>query len=156
MKRRERELAETLYVESQLTHDEICTRLKVSPRTVRYWDQKHGWSEKREAYVQRNSDSLETIETFIKNMEAEMRADKKARRKTTDSRINAYNGLLKRKLALQNAASRTADKIAEPPPAKKKPPLTPEHFLQIEKETFGLVAVRARLNRAPTKKKRSK
>ncbi len=152
MKRRERELAETLYVESQLTHDEISKRLNVSPRTLRYWDKKDGWSEKREAYVQRNTDSLETIETFIKNMEAEMRADKKARRKTTDSRINAYNGLLKRKLALQNAASRNADKIAEPAPATKKPPLTKENFLKIERETFGLYEGGSRS--APTKKRK--
>jgi len=140
MKRRERELAETLYVESQLTHDEIADRLKVAPRTVRYWDQKDDWSKKRKAFIAARSSSAESLQSLINGLAKEIEADRKAKRKPSTSRFNAVTGLQKQLAKLRQEGIDQVDKLPEEPPAKKKPPLTKENFLKIERETFGLYA----------------
>lgn len=139
MKQREREKAEVLYVEGQKTVEEIAEQLAVSDKSVRNWKDKGGWEQKREAYLKRKTKSVEAFEQLIEDLTAEIAADRKKGRRPSVSRLNTLAGLQKRLDALRGQAKRDTENLAEAE-EEKKPALSPENYLKIERELFGLHA----------------
>lgn len=140
MKTRERELAAPRYIEGQKSLDEIAAELKISPRTLRDWKDKDGWEKKRKDFIAISTGSVERCQRMIAGIEREIEADKRARRKTSTSRLYALRGFQKTLLVLMNSTRKESDKIPAPGEKKKLPPVTIENFLKIEREEFGIYA----------------
>lgn len=139
MRKREREAAGPLYIEQQKTLEEIARDLDVAERTLRYWKEKDKWDEKRDAYLEKHTRSVEAFEQLIDDLAKEIAADRKRGRRPSDSRLNTLSGLQKRLDGLRAQGRKKTEELAEAE-EDKKPPLTLEHYLQIEQELFGLYA----------------
>jgi hypothetical protein len=129
-KREEREAARRLFVEE---------RLGVPARTVRRWKDDGGWDGQQEEFLAQRAGDIESLRRFIRDLENAIAQDKK-KRKTFPSpgRLHALNNARDQLLRMERAAAASLDAEEKEPP--KRPPLTPENFLAIERDLFGLNA----------------
>lgn len=141
MKQREREQAELLYVEGQKTLAECREALDVSDKILRIWKAKGNWDKKRKEFLSRHTQTRENFEKLINDLTREIALDRKKGRRPSVSRLNTLAALQKRLDALREKRQEDAEKVAHgEDDDEKKPPLTAEHFLQIEREEMGLFA----------------
>lgn len=60
--------SERLYVEEQMTIEEIAHRLNVSIRTLKSWKQENDWSAKRLKFIGSKRMNLQDFNIFVHNM----------------------------------------------------------------------------------------
>jgi hypothetical protein len=137
MKKREREEAAHLYIEGQLTLDEITQKLKrekrpVARRSLGTWFAQDGWEKKRLAFLESQCGDVESLLKVIRNLEKQIDADQKKKIAPSPGRLHALANLRGEYARLsRQVKTEVVEEI-------KKTPLTVENFLKFEFELFGL------------------
>lgn len=79
--------AERLYIEEQMTIEEIALKLNISIRTINYWKKDNGWNEKKKSFIKSKQESNLRTYFFAKRMLAKITEDMKNGRKISSGRL---------------------------------------------------------------------
>ena len=95
--------SERLYVEEQMTIEEIASRFNVSVRTLKSWKKENDWSSKRKEFLDLKEKTTYGFEFFTRNMLAGMSEDLDKGKKISAGRLYSFarqvDKLLKNKKA---------------------------------------------------------
>jgi len=88
------EEAEKLYVEEQMTIQEISLRLNVSIRLINYWKKDKGWKDKRNNFIKTKQTSDLRTYFFAKRMLYRLEDDIEKGRKVSSKRLYSFTRIL--------------------------------------------------------------
>ena len=83
--------AERLYVEEQMTIEEISHRLNVSIRTLKSWKKENGWNEKRQEFISSKRMNLRDFNIFVHKMFSDLQDDLDNKREISSGRFYSFN-----------------------------------------------------------------
>ena len=125
--------AETLFLQDNLSVDEICKNLNVSRRTIFYWRTKYEWDRKKAEKLATKDKFSKELQSFAEKLMAKLTTDMQNKKPVNQSEYYTLTNLLKYlpdlvKLELkeQTQASKPTGQLSE------------DFIKQIEKEFFGL------------------
>ena len=125
--------AETLFLQDNLSVDEICKNLNVSRRTIFYWRTKYEWDRKKVEKLATKENFSKELQSFAKKLMAKLSTDMQNKKPVNQSEYYTLTNLLKYlpdlvKLELkeQTQASKPTGQLSE------------DFVKQIEKEFFGI------------------
>lgn len=137
--------AERLYVEEQMTVEEIASRFNVSVRTLKTWKKENHWSEKRQEFLDFKQMYLEDFDIFVRNMISSLEKDLDKKREISSGRFYSFNRqldmLLKYKKAeayVKKFMEKHPDFGREKSEEEKPKTLSPEIVRQIRRDILGL------------------
>ena len=67
--------AETLFLQDNLSVDEICKNLNVSRRTLFYWREKYEWDKKKAAMFAKKEAFSKELQGFVEKLMAKITTD---------------------------------------------------------------------------------
>jgi uncharacterized protein YjcR len=82
--------AKRLYVEEQMTIEEIAARFNISVRAIKYWKQGQDWDLKRKEYLESRQISLEDGYLLARKLLWTMSEDSKDGRKISSNRFHSF------------------------------------------------------------------
>ena len=125
--------AETLFLQDNLSVDEICKNLNVSRRTLFYWREKYEWDKKKAAKFAKKEAFSKELQGFVEKLMAKITADMQNKKPVNQSEFYTLTNLLKYLPDLVKL------ELKEQPQTPKPTGQLSEDFIkQIEKEFLGL------------------
>ena len=88
------EEAERLYVEEQMTLQEISLRLNVSVRLINYWKKDKEWKEKRKTFIKNKQTSDLRTYYFAKRILYRLEDDMAKGRKISTKRLYSFTRMI--------------------------------------------------------------
>jgi hypothetical protein len=128
-----REDARRMYVEQQMTFDEIALRLDRSDKTIRVWAEDGGWKAARDEYLKTRITTHEKLHTLIIRLADRMTKDCEGENEISPQSLLALNKLIisvKSLYQYETAAKQTSD--ADKP--RDKEGLTQETLEKLEQQ----------------------
>ncbi len=107
--------AERLYVNELLTLEEICSRLPVSERTLRYWKEEGAWDDKKKQAQRAKTAMHEELYEFVRVLLKSIKEDIAAGKEVAQSRMYAFVNLIPRIYKLkeyEEAMSKMSDGLS--------------------------------------------
>ena len=125
--------AETLFLQDNLSVDEICKNLNVSRRTLFYWREKYEWDKKKAAKFAKKEAFSKELQGFVEKLMAKITTDMQNEKPVNQSEFYTLTNLLKYMPDLVKI------ELKEQPQTPKTSGQLSEDFVkQIEKEFFGI------------------
>jgi len=136
--------AERLYIEQQMTIEEIANRFHLAVRTVKYWKDGNDWTGKRNEFLDSKQRYLVDFDIFVRNMISEMSEDMHDGRKVSGGRLYSFARQMDTLLKFKKAES-DVKKFLEKYPyfgreksdEEKPKTLSPEVVRQIRRDILG-------------------
>ena len=125
--------AETLFLQDNLSVDEICKILNVSRRTLFYWREKYEWDKKKAAKFAKKEAFSKELQGFVEKLMAKITADMQNKKPVNQSEIYTLTNLLKYLPDLVKIELKEQTQTTKPTGQ-----LSEDFIKQIEKEFFGM------------------
>ena len=125
--------AETLFLQDNLSVDEICKNLNVSRRTLFYWREKYEWDKKKAAKFAKKEAFSKELQGFVEKLMAKITTDMQNKKTVNQSEFYTLTNLLK---YLPDLVKIELKEQAQTP--KPTGQLSADFVKQIEKEFFGM------------------
>ena len=125
--------AETLFLQDNLSVDEICKNLNVSRRTLFYWREKYEWDKKKAAKFAKKEAFSKELQGFVEKLMAKITADMQNKKPVNQSEFYTLTNLLKYLPDLVKIELKQQTELPKPTGQ-----LSEDFVKQIEKEFFGL------------------
>ena len=125
--------AETLFLQDNLSVDEICKNLNVSRRTLFYWREKYEWDRKRVEKLATKENFSKELQSFAEKLMTKITNDMNNKKPVNQSEFYTLTNLLKYLPDVAKFELKQQNK--EPKPTGQ---LSEDFVKQIEKEFFGL------------------
>ena len=125
--------AETLFLQDNLSVDEICKNLNVSRRTLFYWRTKYEWDRKKAEKLANKEGFSKELQSFTEKLMAKLTMDMQNKKPVNQSEYYTLTNLLKylpelvkNELKEQTQTSKPTGQLSE------------DFVKQIEKEFLGI------------------
>ena len=125
--------AETLFLQDNLSVDEICKNLNVSRRTLFYWREKFEWDKKKAAKFAKKEAFSKELQSFAEKLMAKLTTDMQNKKPVNQSEYYTLTNLLKYLPELAKSELKEQPQIPKPTGQ-----LSEDLVKQIEKEFFGI------------------
>lgn len=125
--------AETLFLQDNLSIDEICKNLNVSRRTIFYWRTKYEWDRKKAEKLANKEDFSKELQGFVEKLMAKLTMDMQNKKPVNQSEYYTLTNLLK---YLPDLVKMELKQQTETP--KPSGQLSEDFVKQIKKEFFGI------------------
>ena len=125
--------AETLFLQDNLSVDEICKNLNVSRRTLFYWRTKYEWDRKNAERLTTKDNFSKELQSFAEKLMAKLTTDMQNKKPVNQSEYYTLTNLLK---YLPDLVKIELKEQIQPP--KPTGQLSEDFVKQIEKEFFGM------------------
>ena len=125
--------AETLFLQDNLSIDEICKNLNVSRRTLFYWRTKFEWDIKKAERLATKDNFSKELQSFTEKLMAKLTMDMQNKKPVNQSEYYTLTNLLK---YLPELVKIELKQQTETP--KPTGQLSEDFVKQIEKEFFGI------------------
>lgn len=125
--------SETLFLQDNLSIDEICKNLNVSRRTIFYWRTKCEWDRKKTEKLANKEDFSKELQGFVEKLMAKLTMDMQNKKPVNQSEYYTLTNLLK---YLPDLVKMELKQQTETP--KPSGQLSEDFVKQIEKEFFGI------------------
>ena len=125
--------AETLFLQDNLSVDEICKNLNVSRRTIFYWRTKYEWDRKKAENLANKEGFSKELQSFTEKLMAKLTMDMQNKKPVNQSEYYTLTNLLKYLPELVKIEFK--QQIEAPKPTGQ---LSEDFIKQIEKEFFGI------------------
>ena len=125
--------AETLFLQDNLSIDEICKNLNVSRRTLFYWREKYEWDKKKAAKFAKKEAFSKELQGFVEKLMAKITTDMQNKKTVNQSEFYTLTNLLKYLPDLVKIELK--EQTQTPKPTGQ---LSEDFVKQIEKEFFGM------------------
>lgn len=125
--------AEPLFLQDNLSVDEICKNLNVSRRTLFYWRTKYEWDRKKAEKLANKEGFSKELQGFVEKLMAKLTIDMQNKKTVNQSEYYTLTNLLKYLPGL--AQIELKEQTQTPKPTGQ---LSEDFFKQIEKEFFGI------------------
>ncbi len=125
--------AEALFLQDNLSVDEICKNLNVSRRTIFYWRTKFEWDRKKAEKLANKEGFSKELQGFVEKLMAKLTMDMQNKKPVNQSEYYTLTNLLK---YLPELAKIEIKQQTEP--QKPTGQLSEDFVKQIEKEFFGI------------------
>ena len=125
--------AETLFLQDNLSVDEICKNLNVSRRTLFYWRTKYEWYRKKAEKLANKEVFSKELQGFVEKLMAKLTIDMQNKKPVNQSEYYTLTNLLKYLPEL--AKIELKEQTQTPKPTSQ---LSEDFVKQIEKEFFGI------------------
>lgn len=125
--------AEPLFLQDNLSVDEICKNLNVSRRTLFYWRTKYEWDRKKAEKLANKEVFSKELQGFVEKLMAKLTIDMQNKKPVNHSEYYTLTNLLKYLLEL--AKIELKEQTQTP---KLTGQLSEDFVKQIEKEFFGI------------------
>ena len=125
--------AETLFLQDNLSVDEICKNLNVSRRTLFYWRTKYEWGRKKAEKLATKENFSKELQSFAEKLMAKLTMDMQNKKPVNQSEYYTLTNLLK---YLPDLVKIELKEQAQTP--KPTGQLSEDFVKQIEKEFFGI------------------
>ena len=125
--------AETLFLQDNLSVDEICKNLNVSRRTIFYWREKYEWDRKKAEKLATKEKFSKELQSFAEKLMAKLTTDMQNKKPVNQSEYYTLTNLLK---YLPDVAKFELKQQSQTP--KPTGQLSEDFVKQIEKEFFGI------------------
>lgn len=136
--------AERLYIEEQMTIEEIADRFHLAVRTVKYWKDGNNWNGKRKKFLGLKQKYLKDFDVFVSNMLFNLSEDQHSGRKTSSGRLYSFARQMDTWLKFKNAEI-NCKKFMEKYPdfgreksREQKTTLSPEEIRELRREFLGM------------------
>lgn len=131
-----KEQAKTLFINGQMTQEELARKLNISERTIRRWKQAGGWKQLRDDFRQNSISFHQELYLFAKKLILSIRKDVEKGIKIDTGRLFAISKLLPLiKLVKEYEDSVAKSKAAN---AVKNTNISSKTIKQIQGEILGL------------------
>lgn len=125
--------AETLFLQDNLSVDEICKNLNVSRRTLFYWRTKYEWDRKKAEKLANKEGFSKELQGFVEKLMAKLTIDMQNKKTVNQSEYYTLTNLLKYLPELAKIGLK--EQTQTPKPTGQ---LSEDFVKQIEKEFFGI------------------
>ena len=125
--------AETLFLQDNLSVDEICKNLNVSRRTIFYWRTKYEWDRKKAEKLATKDKFSKELQSFAEKLMAKLTTDMQNKKPVNQSEYYTLTNLLKYLPDLAKIELKEQTKTPKPTGQ-----LSEDFVKQIEKEFFGM------------------
>ena len=125
--------AETLFLQDNLSVDEICKNLNVSRRTIFYWRTKFEWDRKKAEKLANKEGFSKELQSFTEKLMAKITTDMQNKKPVNQSEFYTLTNLLKYLPDL--VKNELKEQTQTPKPTGQ---LSEDLVTQIEKEFFGM------------------
>ena len=125
--------AETLFLQDNLSVDEICKNLNVSRRTIFYWRTKYEWDRKKVEKLATKENFSKELQSFAKKLMAKLSTDMQNKKPVNQSEYYTLTNLLKYLPDLVKIELKEQTQTQKPTGQ-----LSEDFVKQIEKEFFGM------------------
>ena len=125
--------AETLFLQDNLSVDEICKNLNVSRRTLFYWREKYEWDRKKAEKLATKDKFSKELQSFAEKLMAKLTTDMQNKKPVNQSEYYTLTNLLK---YLPDVVKIELKEQTQTP--KPTGQLSEDFIKQIEKEFFGI------------------
>lgn len=125
--------AEPLFLQDNLSVDEICKNLNVSRRTLFYWRTKYKWDRKKAEKLANKEGFSKELQGFVEKLMAKLTIDMQNKKPVNQSEYYTLTNLLKYLPEL--AKIELKEQTQTPKPTGQ---LSEDFVKQIEKEFFGI------------------
>ncbi len=124
---------EALFLQDNLSVDEICKNLNVSRRTLFYWRTKYEWDRKKAEKLANKEGFSKELQSFTEKLMAKLTMDMQNKKPVNQSEYYTLTNLLKYLPELVKIEFK--QKFETPKPTGQ---LSEDFVKQIEKEFFGI------------------
>ena len=125
--------AETLFLQDNLSVDEICKKLNVSRRTIFYWRTKYEWDRKKAEKLATKDKFSKELQSFAEKLMEKLTTDMQNKKPVNQSEYYTLTNLLKYLPDLVKLELK--EQTQTPKPTGQ---LSEDFVKQIEKEFFGI------------------
>ena len=125
--------AETLFLQDNLSIDEICKNLNVSRRTLFYWRTKYEWDRKKAEKLANKEGFSKELQSFTEKLMAKLTMDMQNKKPVNQSEYYTLTNLLK---YLPDLVKLEFKEQTQTP--KSTGQLSEDFVKQIEKEFLGI------------------
>ena len=125
--------AETLFLQDNLSVDEICKNLNVSRRTLFYWRTKYEWDRKKAEKLATKDKFSKELQSFAEKLMEKLTTDMQNKRPVNQSEYYTLTNLLKYLPDLVKLEFKEQTQTQKPTGQ-----LSEDFIKQIEKEFFGM------------------
>ena len=125
--------AETLFLQDNLSVDEICKNLNVSRRTLFYWRTKYEWDRKKAEKLANKEGFSKELQSFAEKLMAKLTMDMQNKKPVNQSEYYTLTNLLKYLPELVKNELKEQTQTTKPTGQ-----LSEDFVKQIEKEFFGI------------------
>lgn len=125
--------AETLFLQDNLSVNEICKHLNVSRRTLFYWREKYEWDRKKAEKLATKDKFSKELQSFAEKLMEKLTTDMQNKKPVNQSEYYTLTNLLKYMPDLVKLGLKE-----QPQTPKPSGQLSEDFVKQIEKEFFGL------------------
>lgn len=125
--------AETLFLQDNLSIDEICKNLNVSRRTLFYWRTKYEWDRKKAEKLANKEGFSKELQSFTEKLMAKLTIDMQNKKPVNQSEYYTLTNLLKYLPELVKIEFKQQTEAPKPTGQ-----LSEDFVKQIEKEFFGI------------------
>ena len=125
--------AETLFLQDNLSVDEICKNLNVSRRTIFYWREKYEWDRKKAEKLANKEAFSKELQGFVEKLMAKITTDMQNKKPVNQSEYYTLTNLLKYLPELVKIEFKQQTQTTKPTGQ-----LSEDFVKQIEKEFFGI------------------
>ncbi len=125
--------AETLFLQDNLSVDEICKKLNVSRRTIFYWRTKYEWDRKKAEKLETKENFSKELQSFAEKLMEKITTNMQNKKPVNQSEYYTLTNLLKYLPDLAKIELKEQPQIPKPTGQ-----LSEDFVKQIEKEFFGI------------------
>ena len=125
--------AEALFLQDNLSVDEICKNLNVSRRILFYWRTKYEWDRKKAEKLANKEGFSKELQSFTEKLMAKLTMDMQNKKPVNQSEYYTLTNLLKYLPDLVNMELKQQTETPKP-----SGQLSEDFVKQIEKEFFGM------------------
>ncbi len=125
--------AETLFLQDNLSVNEICKHLNVSRRTIFYWRSKYEWDRKKAEKLATKDKFSKELQSFAEKLMEKLTTDMQNKKPVNQSEYYTLTNLLKYLPDLVKLGLK--EQTQTPKPTGQ---LSEDFVKQIEKEFFGM------------------
>lgn len=125
--------AEALFLQDNLSVDEICKNLNVSRRTIFYWRTKYEWDRKKAEKLATKDKFSKELQSFAEKLMAKLTTDMQNKKPVNQSEYYTLTNLLKYLPELVKIEFKQQTEAPKPTGQ-----LSEDFVKQIEKEFFGI------------------
>ena len=125
--------AEAMFLQDNLSVDEICKNLNVSRRTIFYWREKYEWDRKKAEKLATKDKFSKELQSFAEKLMAKLTTDMQNKKPVNQSEYYTLTNLLKYLPELVKIEFKQQTETPKPTGQ-----LSEDFVKQIEKEFFGI------------------
>ena len=126
--------AEIMYLQDNLSVNEICKNLNVSRRTIFYWKDKYEWNRKKTDKHAREEALSKKLKDFTQKLMQKLCADIDNKKSLNQSDFYSLRNILKYIPEIKQYENQIKESIKQKPTGQ----LSPELLRKIEQEFLGL------------------